>query len=309
MTTKPSTAVLVPRLTRQLFLLAALSLMTVVFQACAETASDQTIFYRSEVGLETHGRKTWFDHLVEADPGQIRATIAPDYDAKAPLRIAVLPFSDSGGGNYVLNKIPLTHRGEQRRLDWAWTDANRTRRAVAGFLAEREFLEANLIQVDTVLKQHGIDTSKKLDAVPPTTLGDWLGVDAVVYGEVTHYEAYYAALISAWQIGANVRLVSTHDGEQLFAARGSRYSVDLHPAFDPMDIMINSVLSLLELRDVTLARAEEEDAREITMRIPRSEKLHGELVEEAESGTIEFAEQNQDDAQLTRVRARNDPYY
>ena len=38
------------------------------------------------------------------------------------------------------------------------------------------------------------------------------------------------------------------------------------PAFDPVDIAINSGLSLLELRDVTLARAEEEDAREIVLR-------------------------------------------
>jgi hypothetical protein len=120
-----------------------------------------------------------------------------------------------------------------------------------------------------------------LDQVPPQTLGKWLGVDAVVYGDVLHYEAYYAMLISAWQVGAEVKMVSTHDGEELFSADGSRYSVNFMPAFDPMDIAINSGLSLLELRDVTLARAEEEDAREIVLRIPRSEKLKSELIEEA----------------------------
>jgi hypothetical protein len=104
-------------------------------------------------------------------------------------------------------------------------------------------------------------------------------VDAVIYGEVVHYEAYYAFLVSVWQVGADVRMVSTHSGEELFSAKGSRYSVDLRPAFDPMDIAINSGLSLLELRDVTLARAEEEDAREIALRIPRSEKLRSQLIE------------------------------
>jgi hypothetical protein len=48
-----------------------------------------------------------------------------------------------------------------------------------------------------------------LDQVPPQTLGKWLGVDAVVYGDVLHYEAYYAMLISAWQVGAEVKMVST----------------------------------------------------------------------------------------------------
>ena len=75
-------------------------------------------------------------------------------------------------------------------------------------------------------------------------------------------------------------MVSTHNGEELFAANGSRYSVDLRPAFNPMDIAINSVLTLLELRDVALARAEEEDAREIVLRLPRSERLKSALIEE-----------------------------
>jgi hypothetical protein len=44
---------------------------------------------------------------------------------------------------------------------------------------------------------------------------------------------------------------------------------------------INSGLSRLELCDVTLARAEEEDAQEIVLRLPRSEKLKSELIEEA----------------------------
>jgi Putative bacterial lipoprotein (DUF799) len=270
---------------RWVLLPAVLGLTCVAAGACASANSnrEERPFYRNEISADAHGRKTWLDHLVEIDPGKVDAKVAPDYETHAPLRIAVLPFSDLGTANYVVDKIALTHRAKDQRDDWAWTDANRVRRALAGFLAQREFLELNLIQVDTVLREHGIDTKKKLDSLSPQQLGQWLGVDAVMYGEVTHYEAYYAALMAAWQVGAQVRLVSTSDGEQLFAATGSRYSVDLRPAFDPIDIMINSGLSLLQLRDVTLARAEEEDAREIVKRIPRSEKLENELVQEAEA--------------------------
>jgi hypothetical protein len=247
----------------------------------AKTDRTDRPFFRNEYGLETHGKKNWFDHLVELDPGSIKTTVAPDYDQVAPQKVAVLPFGDHGRANFTLNKIPLTFRSKEKLADWAWTDANRMRRAVSGYLAPREFQEANLIQVDEVLQEHGIDTEKKLLAVPPETLGKWLGVDAVVYGDVTHYEAYYAFLVSAWQVGADVKMVSTHDGRELFTASGSRYSVDFMPAFDPMDIAINSGLTLLELRDVTLARAEEEAAREIVLRIPRSEKLRSALIEQA----------------------------
>src|SRR6266481_1930228 len=263
-------------------LAASIILGSFVLSGCAaKTYRTERPFFGNEIGLDTHGKKNWFDHLVELDPGSLKIQVASDYDQTAPQKVAVLPFGDHGRANFTLDKVPLTHRSPDKVADWAWTDAQRMRRAVSGYLAPREFQEANLIQVDEVLQEHGIDTEKKLLAVSPETLGKWLGVDAVVYGDVTHYEAYYAFLVSAWQVGADVKMVSTHDGKELFTASGSRYSVDFMPAFDPMDIAINSGLTLLELRDVTLARAEEEDAREIVLRIPRSDKLRGELIEQA----------------------------
>jgi Putative bacterial lipoprotein (DUF799) len=267
-------------------------IITLAGCSSAVTSNEQRRFFQNEYGLQTHGRKTWFDHLVELDPGGIKTTIAPDYEQDAPLKIAVLPFTDRGNANYVVDKIPLTFRDEQQRENWAWTDTNRMRQALIGFLAEREFVEVNIFQIDTVLKQHEIDSEEKLRQVAPQILGQWMGVNAVVYGELTHYEAFYAALVSAWQVGANVQIVSTHDGQTLFAATGSRYAVNLMPAFDPIDIAINSGLTLLELRDVTLARAEEEDAREIVLRIPRSSRLEARLIEEAQDADFVTAERS-----------------
>ncbi len=92
--------------------------------------------------------------------------------------------------------------------------------------------------------------------------------------------------MSGWQVGADVRMVSIHGGKVLFSATGSRYAVDFMPAFDPIDIAVSSTLTLLELRDVTLARAEEEDAREIALRIPRSPRVEDELIEAAQGGDM-----------------------
>ena len=116
------------------------------------------------------------------------------------------------------------------KANWAWTDGNRVRRALDGHLASREFLVVNLVQVDAVLHEHGIDTEEKMNQVAPQTLGKWLGVDAVVYGEVTHYQAFYALLISGWQVGAYVKMVSTHDGEELLSITDSRHHADVRPA-------------------------------------------------------------------------------
>jgi len=123
--------------------------------------------------------------------------------------------------------------------------------------------------------------------VEPQRFREWLGADAVIYGEVSHYEAYYAFLIAAWQVSAQMHMVSTRDGRELASARGSRFDVDLRPALTLEDIAINSALALLQLRDVVLARSEDEVCREIVLRIPESEALRGRLMEEARERYIE----------------------
>jgi putative lipoprotein DUF799 len=241
---------------------------------CSATATnyDTRPFFQPQQRVELHGRKTWLDHLVEVDPGRVSVKLATDYAENPPERIAVLPFVDHSNAQFRVNKIALTRRNEQQKEQWAWTYANRLRRSFAGQMAEREFTIVPMPAIDTVLQDHGIDNWKKLMAVAPHQLGQWLGADTVVYGEVLHYDAYYALLIAAWDVGVKVQLVSTRDGHQLFEASDDRYSVDLHPSFDPLDIGVNSALSLLELRDVTLARAEDEVSREIALRVPVSDK-------------------------------------
>jgi Putative bacterial lipoprotein (DUF799) len=256
-------------------LIMALMLMA----GCSVTASDYDTrpFFQSQQSVELHGRKTWLDHLVEVDPGRVSVKLAADYAENPPEHIAVLPFVDQSNAEFRVNKIAFTRRNEQQKEQWAWTYANRLRRSFAGQMAEREFSIVPMPAIDTVLQDHGIDNWKKMMAVPPQQLGQWLGVDSVVYGEVLHYDAYYALLVAAWNVGVKVQIVSTRDGHQLLEASDDRYSVDLRPSFDPVDIGLNSTLSLLELRDVTLARAEDEVSREIALRLPVADKTVSDL--------------------------------
>jgi hypothetical protein len=62
-----------------------------------------------------------------------------------------------------------------------------------------------------------------------------------------------------------------------------------------MDIAINSGLSLLELRDVTLARAEEEVAREMTLRLPVAQRNLDELQIEAKRRSEEIESSSSSD--------------
>jgi Putative lipoprotein GNA1162-like len=250
---------------------------------CGSMRAQPHPFFLAEQDRESHGRKTWFDHVVEVDPGGIKVEVAQDYAQNPPRRVAVLPFVDQGSAQFVVNKIPLSFRDEDERAVWGWTYANRLRRALTGYLAQREFIIVNLHTIDTALADRGITDWNALQSVSPQQLGEWLQADTVVYGQVNHYEAYYAFLLASWQISVDVRLVSTADGHPFFSATGSRYSVDLRPAFSLMDIGINSALTLLQLRDVNLARAEDEVGREISLRLPIAERNVATLVATARS--------------------------
>lgn len=231
--------------------------------------------------------KNILDRIVETDPGGFKVETSPQYLKDPPERIAVLPFADIGSANFVVDKIALTHRSKIERANWAWTDSQRLRRSMDGYLAQREFIVTPLDGVDAVLRARGIDTPAKLDQTPPAELGRLLGVDAVVYGTVTHYEAYYLLLVAGWQVGVEVRMVSTHGGENLVRATGSRYAVQVMPALSVQDIVINSAENVLQLRDIMLARAEEETCREIVHRVPVSQELKARIEQRALDGAEE----------------------
>ncbi len=240
---------------------------------CATTAPQKPRpFFVAQMDTETHGRKTWFDRVIETDPGGVVFEVASDYQERPPQRIAVLPFVDLGNGDYVVNKIPVLDRSEEERDQWSWTHANRLRHAVIGALATREFVIVPPLAVDAVLADRGVTDRDKLLAVPPAQLGRWLDVDTVVYGELRNYEAYYAFLVAGWEISSSITMVSTLDERMIFSCADHRYSITISPALDPIDIAINSMLNLLMFRDVALARTEYEVGREIVLRLPPAER-------------------------------------
>jgi hypothetical protein len=277
-----------------------------------QNAREERPFFQQEKETEIHGRKNWLDYLVETDPGTFQVETASDYQERPPTVIAVLPFGDVGDANFTIDKIPITRRDEEEQKQWAWTDAQRLRLSVMGHLARREFTVVNSISVDAVLKHLGIDNMKRLRRVSPLKLGRLLGAEAVVYGEVDNYEGYYFGIVSAYHVAVSMWMISTHDGEMLMDAKGSRYSVDLEPAFSPTGFALSSVKTLLslktllEFRDITLARAEEEVGRELVLRIPVSETLRTRLAKRAlENAQAAESEEDARSASQDNPRAMN----
>lgn len=88
-------------------------MLALVSAGCAAVQYETRPFFLEEQGRQTHGRKTWFDHLVEFDPGSLDYHVAEDYAQNPPRRIAVLPFVDRGSANFIVNKIPVSFRNQE----------------------------------------------------------------------------------------------------------------------------------------------------------------------------------------------------
>ena len=213
------------------FQLCLFSMLLVLLAGCASTQPQARRFFLAEEELETHGRKTWFDRLFEADPGGVSFVLAGDYQERPPRKITVLPFVDEGIGSYLIDKVPVKTRDKEKLNEWSWTHSNRVRHALAGDLATREFIIVPLLTVDAVLANRGITDGDTLKAVPPEELGRWLDADTVVYGKLLSYEAYYGFLVSAWKVSAGIRMVSTKDGHEIFSCTDRRYSSTLTPGY------------------------------------------------------------------------------
>ena len=74
------------------------------------------------------------------------------------------------------------------------------------------------------------------------------------------------------KVSAPVRMVSTKDGHEILSCTDRRYSSTVKPALDPIDIIINSIRSLIHLRDISLARTEYEVGREIALSLLRAQR-------------------------------------
>ena len=130
-----------------------------------------------------------------------------------------------------------------------------------------------LLAIDAVLSERGVTDFEKLSAVSLMEIGRWLHADALVYGEVVDYEAYYGFLFDAWRVTARIRMVSTVDGHELFSLH--RYPIfnQRYPAIDPIDIVISSALNLLDLAgDDNFWHAPRTVGREIIPRLPVAER-------------------------------------
>ncbi|MFQ5956759.1 MAG: hypothetical protein ACE5KK_03185 [Candidatus Brocadiales bacterium] len=228
-------------------------------------------FYQGEEDNGTYGEKTPLDRVMQLDPGQRNQEYSPTFLTDPPRKIAILPFENLEGGDFKLNGVPIPGRDNEERENKSWTNSNRLRKFFFAYMSLREFELISLLETDAILKELGITNPERLYSADPCDLASALGVDALVYGKVTHHRAHYFFLFSQLAVGLSLKCISGEDGSDLFEVSEVRRDNKISVALNPIDMAAASVQNLFSMRNLHMARAADEVCREIVSKIPVAE--------------------------------------
>jgi len=135
----------------------------------------------------------------------ISSNIEGDVTNPKRLRIAILPF-----------EVP--QEVSQKKGDYL-------RRQIFINLKRGGYNLVEKFVVDGVLARQDWDVSY-LPKVPPQSLGEALGADAVIFGNLTTWEESYLAIHSSITIGCKIKLVDTRSGEVLWKSNYQKTDFD-----------------------------------------------------------------------------------
>lgn len=149
------------------------------------------------------------------------------------------------------------------------------RRGMYNHIASLPFRDLEIYNTDKLLKNAGITDARKLETMiteNPKKLKSILGVDAVVSGEVTHFDRIYLGIYSQVAVGCEVKMWDLKTGGLLWRAKQVSRAHAGGLSLNPIGIAMSTVASLWNLRGTELLSQTDELFREIvsTIELPES---------------------------------------
>jgi hypothetical protein len=211
--------------------------------------------------------KNIVDRVYELDP-QGKIFVSRTLLENPPRTVAVLPFRSQMGEGRVEGSQGLFNFLSRKDPGQPESVGERMRRAFFGQFAQLEFDHVKISRIDRTLQREGLDTWEKLESLPPQRLGELLGADAVVIGEVTHFDYYYAFLYSQLAVGLSLEMRDTKTGEVLWRVYDARRDHTVRVVYDPIALAVGLFQVGFSMRPINMMRAMDEICRELVGTIP-----------------------------------------
>jgi Putative lipoprotein GNA1162-like len=211
--------------------------------------------------------KNIVDRVYELDP-QGKIFVSKTLLENPPKTVAVLPFRSQIGEGRVEGSGALFDSLSRKDPSQPESVGERMRRAFFGQFAQLEFDHVKISRIDRTLHREGLDTWEKMTSLPPQRLGELLGADAIIIGEVTHFDYYYAFLYSQLAVGLSLEMIDTRTAEVLWRVHDARRDHTIRVVYDPIALVVGLFQVGFSMRPINMMRAMDEICRELVGTIP-----------------------------------------
>ncbi|MEN6374206.1 MAG: GNA1162 family protein [Smithella sp.] len=142
------------------------------------------------------------------------------------------------------------------------------RRGFYNHFSSLPFKDMELYRVDSILRKAGLIDSEAVRKTSPQELGKLLGVDAVVFGEISNFDKLYAVVYSQVAVGAEIKMYDTKTGNFLWSGKNVARKHEAGIATHPVGIVAAVITTAMNMRDIQLLRANDDLFRDMVKTIP-----------------------------------------
>ena len=142
------------------------------------------------------------------------------------------------------------------------------RRGFYNHFSSLPFKDMELYRIDNTLRKAGLTDPEAISKMPPQELGKLLGVDAVVFGEISNFDKLFAVLYSQVSVGAEIKMYDTKTGKFLWSGKHTVRKHEGGISTNPIGIIATIIATAMNVRDIQLLRANDDLFREMVKTIP-----------------------------------------
>jgi len=173
--------------------------------------------------------------------------VDPYMEDHKPRTVAVLPFVDKSGSK---------------------EGAQAVRKGFYNHFSSLPFKDMEIYQVDRLLAKAGLTDPETINKKSPQELGGILGVDSIVYGEISNFDKLFAVIYSQVAVGAEIRMYEAKTGHFLWSGQHVTRIHEGGIATTPIGIIATVIAAAMNVRDIQLLRACDDLFRDMVKTIP-----------------------------------------
>ena len=173
--------------------------------------------------------------------------VGPYLEKHKPRTVAVLPFMNEAKSQLGSDEV---------------------RKGFYNHFSSLPYKGMKLYTADNILRKAGLTDTETINKTSPEDLGKILGVDAVIYGNISDFDKLFAVVYSSVSVGAEIKMYDTKTGNFLWSGRHVARIHEGGISTTPVGIIATVVATAMNVRDIQLLRACDDLFRDMVKTIP-----------------------------------------